>query len=30
VLSEQVEEVSCRWCGSPDGVVSLDATGAEA
>ena len=21
VLSEEVEEVSCRWCGSPSGVV---------
>ncbi|MCX7621398.1 MAG: hypothetical protein N2037_11210 [Acidimicrobiales bacterium] len=24
VLSEQVEEVCCRWCGSADGVVEFD------
>lgn len=24
VLSEVVEEVSCRWCGSPSAVVEVD------
>jgi hypothetical protein len=24
VLSEVVEEVSCRWCGSPAGVIAID------
>ncbi len=25
VVSEQIDEVSCRWCGSPDAVVTFDA-----
>lgn len=29
VLSEQVEEVSCRWCGSPEAVVALGASDGE-
>lgn len=24
VLSEKIEEVSCRWCESPESVVMLD------
>jgi hypothetical protein len=31
VLDEEVESVSCRWCGSPRGVeVLVEGTGAEA
>ena len=26
VLSETVEEVSCRWCGTASAVVALDAS----
>ena len=28
VLSEVVEEVSCRWCGSPRAVEALEGAGA--
>ena len=30
VLSESVEEVVCRWCGSGSAVVALEADAAEA
>ena len=29
VLSESVEEVSCRWCGSPRSVQRLDPASAQ-